>query len=243
MSATVVDISPRGDRVSCVLAGDFVVPRLVRREGRSVEVALVAGRAMLLPGDAVRIEISVGEGCTLSLVDIGGLVVYGRAGETGEPSHWHARADLADGARLRWQGLPTVITDAGHLRRSLTVRLAAGSSATLHETLVLGRSGERGGRVTAQTDAADAVGPILRDTLEVSGAEPVPGVLGTDRIVDSILTLGDQTHVPEVPGAVRLDFERGGVMLRYLGDALHESPLRGAGIGAVVHERQPAAVR
>ena len=242
MSATVVDISPHGERVSCVLAGDFVVPRLVRRERRSVEVALVAGRAMLLPGDAVRIEISVGEGCTLSLVDVGGLVVYGRAGEAGEQSHWHACADLAAGAQLRWQGLPTVITDAGHLTRSLTVRLAAGSSATLRETLVLGRSGERGGRVTTETDAADAVGPILRDRLEVSGAETVPGVLGTDRIVDSILALGDGADLADVPGAARLDFERGGAMLRYLGDALHESPLEGAGIGAVLLEPQPVAV-
>ena len=242
MSTTVVDISPRGERVSCVLAGDFVVPRLVRREGRSVEVALVAGRAMLLPGDAVRIEINVGEGCTLHLVDVGGLVVYGRPDETGEPSHWHARIDLANGAHLGWQGLPTVITDAGHLTRSLTVRLAADSSATLRETLVLGRSGERGGRVTTETDAADAVGPILRDRLEVSGAEPVPGVLGTDRIVDSILALGERSELADVPGAARLEFERGGAMLRYLGDALHESPLEGSGMGAVLLEPQPAAV-
>jgi urease accessory protein len=242
VSATVVDISPRGERVSCVLAGDFVVPRLVRREGRSVEVALVAGRAMLLPGDAVHIEISVGEGCTLRLVDVGGLVVYGRPGETGEPSHWHAHIDLAAGAHLGWLGLPTVLTDAGQLTRSLTVRLAAESSATLRETLVLGRSEERGGRVTTETDAADAVGPILRDRLEVSGAEPVPGVLGTDRIVDSILALGDRTGLADVPGAARLEFERGGAMLRYLGDALHESPLEGSGMGAVRLEPQPAAV-
>ena len=75
MIPTVVDISPRGEGVSCLLEGELVVPRLVRRHGRSVEVALVAGRAMLLPGDDVRIRITVGEGCTLRLVDIGGLVV------------------------------------------------------------------------------------------------------------------------------------------------------------------------
>jgi hypothetical protein len=31
-------------------------------------------------------------------------------------------------------------------------------------------------------------------------------------------------------------------MLRYLGDALHESPLEGSGMGAVLLEPQPAAV-
>jgi len=232
VSPTVVDISPYGDRVSCGLAGDLVIPRLVRREGRSVEVALVAGRAMLMPGDDVRIQISVGEGCMLSLVDIGGLVVYGRTGEIGATSQWHARVDLAERAHLSWGGLPTVITDAGHLTRSLTVRLAPGSSAMLRETLVLGRAGEQGGRLRADTDAADAVGPILRESLEVSGRDPVPGVLGTERVMDSILAFGERVIVADVPGAARLDLERGGTVLRYLGEALHESPLAGFTIAA-----------
>jgi urease accessory protein len=76
----------------------------------------------------------------------------------------------------------------------------------------------------------------------VNGAEPVPGVLGTDRIVDSILALGDRSDLADVPAAVRLDFERGGAMLRYLGEALHQSPFEGAGMGAVLLEPRPAAV-
>ncbi|MFD4958830.1 urease accessory protein UreD [Microbacterium sp. NPDC058389] len=239
MTQTVVEISPRGGEASCALAGELVVPRLVRRVGRRVEVALVAGRAMLLPGDEVRIEIRVGEGCTLDLVDIGGLVVYGRAGETGAPSRWHARIDLAQHASLGWDGLPTVITDAGDLSRSLTVRLAHGSSAVLRETLVLGRTGERGGRLHADADIADAVGPILRETLVVDGRDAVPGVLGDQRVLDSILSLGEHGDASDVPGATRLEFERGGWALRYLGDAAHRSPLNGARIGDAAQEREP----
>ena len=213
--------------MSCALAGELVVPRLVRRQGRSVEVALVAGRATLLPGDDVRIRVTIGEGCTLRLVDIGGLVVYGRPGELGEASEWHARVDLAPGAHLAWEGLPTVITDAGRLTRSLTITLAPGSSATLRETLVLGRAGERGGRLRADTDIRDESGPILRETLDARGDVRVPGILGSARVVDSLIAVGDHPALDEVAGATRLEFERGGTVVRYLGHAAHDSPLSG----------------
>lgn len=245
MSHTVVEVSARGEGVSCDLAGELVIPRVVARRGRRVDVALVAGRAMLLPGDDVRIRISVGEGCTLGLLDIGGLVVYGRPGAAGEASQWHARVDLGADAHLTWEGLPTVITDAGRLARSLILNLAPGSSAVVRETLVLGRAGERGGRLRSDTDATDADGVILRETLEVAGDEPVPGILGGDRVVDSVIALGGRIELADVPGAVRLDLERGGTVLRHLGEAAHESPLHGMHIPraeAVLPDVEPVRV-
>ncbi|WP_374976457.1 urease accessory protein UreD [Microbacterium trichothecenolyticum] len=228
--------------MSCTLEGELVVPRLVRRHGRSVEVALVAGRAMLLPGDDVRLRITVGEGCTLCLVDIGGLIVYGRPGETGDASQWHARVDLEPDAHLTWDGLPTVITDAGSLTRSLTIRLGRLSSAVLRETLVLGRTGELGGRLTADTDVSDTIGPLVRETLEVRGDARVPGILGANRVMDSIIAVGHQEPVADVPGATRLELDRGGTVLRYLGDAAHDSPLGGVLLGGARLDREPAHV-
>lgn len=227
MSATRVEITPRGGEASCALAGAFLVPRVTVRRGRHVEVALVAGGAMLLPGDEVSLRVYVGAGCSLRLVDIGGLVVYGREGEHGHgsPSQWHARVDLAEGARLSWAGLPTVVTDAGRLDRSLTLRLAPGATATLRETLVLGRTGERGGHLRADTDVADDEGPLLRETLTVSGADPRPGVLGRERVVDSVLTFGRGSPPAAPEGTTLLELERGGAVVRSLGEAAHRSPL------------------
>ncbi|HKP07766.1 MAG TPA: urease accessory protein UreD [Microbacterium sp.] len=242
MIPTVVDVFPRGAGVSCLLKGELVVPRLVRRHGRSAEVALVAGRAMLLPGDDVRLRITVGEGCTLSLVDIGGLIVYGRPGETGDASQWHAHVDVEHGAHLTWDGLPTVITDAGSLTRSLTITLGRDASAVLRETLVLGRTGECGGRLTAETDVSDATGPLVRETLEVRGDFPVPGILGRNRVMDSIIAVGDQAPEADAPGVTRLELDRGGTVVRYLGDAAHDSPLGGVLLGAAPHDREPAHV-
>jgi urease accessory protein len=242
VNPTLVEISPRADAVSCVLEGDLVVPRLVRRQGRTVDVALVAGRAMLLPGDDVRIRITVGEGCTLRLVDIGGLIVYGRPCEAGESSQWHAQVELASGARLVWEGLPTVITDAGRLTRSFTMTLADGSSAFLRETLVLGRVGERGGELTAITDIRDERGPILCEALEARGDVRVPGILGVARVVDCVIAVGDSADVDEVAGATRLELERGGALARFLGDAAHDSPLGVLLTATTPPAREPATV-
>ncbi len=242
MNPTLVEVSARGDAVSCALEGELVVPRLIRRHGRSVEVALVAGRAMLLPGDDVRIRITVGEGCTLRLVDIGGLIVYGRPGEAGETSQWHAQVDLGSGARLTWEGLPTVVTDAGRLARSFTMTLADGSSAFLRETLVLGRVGERGGELTAATDIRDERGPILCEALEARGDVQVPGILGAARVIDSVIAVGDPAVVDEVAGATRLELERGGTVVRFLGDAAHDSPLGVLLTATTRPVREPAPV-
>lgn len=230
MSATVVEIAARGDGVSCVLSGELVVPRLVRRRGRHVEVALVAGRAMLLPGDEVQMRIAVDEGCTLGLTDIGGLVVYGRAGGRDDPSHWDATVTLGARARLTWDALPTVIADAGALVRSLTVSVGEDAVAVVRETLVLGRTGERGGRLVAETSVADADGPLLRESLRLSGVDPVPGVLGNCRVLDSIVAVGESSATSGIDGISRLDLERGGAVLRFLGDEAHESPLGAAWI-------------
>tara|TARA_Y100000114_G_scaffold155758_1_gene180772 strand:- start:357 stop:1148 length:792 start_codon:yes stop_codon:yes gene_type:complete len=220
---TVVEVTARGDAVTCVLDGDAVIPRLVHRRGHCVEIALVSGRAMLMPGDHVELDVRVGDGCSVRLVDIGGLIIYGRE-EVGQ-SQWHAHLDLGADAHLVWEGLPTVVTDAGSLTRSMTVRLGAAASVVARETLVLGRSGERGGALTADVEVTDAAGPVLRERLQVRGDQPCPGILGSQRVVDSVLYLGEGITAPHVPGAVRLDLERGGAVLRYLGDHAHDSPL------------------
>lgn len=233
MSPTVVEIAARTDGVSCALSGEMVVPRLVRRRGRRVEVALVAGRAMLLPGDEVRLRISVGAGCTLALTDIGGLVVYGRTGTGGDPSRWHATVTLGEGSRLTWDALPTVIADAGALERSLTIAVAEDAASLVRETLVLGRTGERGGRLAADTDIADAGGPVLRETLRASGHEPVPGALGRHRVLDAIIAVGEWAAPSERDHVSRLELEHGGAVWRFLGDEAHESPLGAAWLDLV----------
>jgi urease accessory protein len=234
--------SPRVTRVAVERPTGFGAPvrvrtsdglfaaRIVSRDGTRAEVALVAGGAMLLGGDHVVVSVRVDAGCALTLTDVGGTVAYDGAGRE---CRWDADVRLGPGARLTWAGLPFIVAAGADVRRTTTARLGAGAALTLRETVVLGRSGERGGRMVLRTDITDAVGPILVEELTAAGDHPVPGVLGKHTVMDTVTTVvgdpGPDVLVPAPPttsgGAVTLRLERGGTLTRWLGPATHLSPL------------------
>lgn len=164
----------------------LLAARIVSRDGTRAEVALVAGGAMLLGGDEVVIDVRVDPGCELTLTDVGGTVAYDGNGET---CRWDADIRLGPGAGLTWAGLPFVVADGADVRRTTTARLGSDARLTLRETVVLGRSGERGGRMVLRTDIADDVGPILVEELTASGDRPVPGVLGEHTVIDTLTSV------------------------------------------------------
>jgi urease accessory protein len=210
----------------------LLAARVVSRDGVHAEVALVAGGAMLLGGDAVVIAVQVAPGCALTLTDVGGTVAYD--GE-GRECRWDADLSVGAGARLTWAGLPFIVAAGADVRRTTTARLGAGAALTLRETVVLGRSGERGGRLVLRTDISDDVGPVLVEELTAAGDHPVPGVLGGHSVMDTVTDVcgslaaaperSEPTSAPDCDGAVVLHLERGGTLTRWLGPATHLSPL------------------
>ncbi|MBX0300416.1 urease accessory protein UreD [Cryobacterium sp. 1639] len=187
-----------------------LVPRVIETGPASARVALVAGGALLLGGDEVRLSITVGAGCTLELEDIGGTVAYDA---DGLQSTWTVEATVEANALLIWHGLPFVLADGANVDRRTTITLRGhGALACLRETIVLGRTGERGGAIDLHTtvlttggadpQTSDVAEPLFVERLRVRGAEPVPGVLGGHRVLDSLLLLG--TRAPagsDGPGA------------------------------------------
>lgn len=173
----------------------LLAARIVSRDGTRAEVALVAGGAMLLGGDHVVVSVRVDAGCALTLTDVGGTVAYDG---DGRECRWDADIRLGPGARLTWAGLPFVVADGADVHRTTTARLGSDARLTLRETVVLGRSGERGGHLTLRTDVADDVGPILVEELTASGDRPVPGVLGGHTVIDTLTSV--QGAAPEPPG-------------------------------------------
>lgn len=222
---TIVDVRARAEGAACTLEGTDIVPRLIRRRGNEVEVALVAGQALLLPGDDVEIRVEVGEGCVLRLIDVGGLIVQGRSAARSIESRWRTHVHVDTDAHLEWRSLPTVVTAAASLVRSTVVALGLGATAVLRETLVFGRAGEQGGSIVSRTEVADLFGPLLHEVLTADGRAPSPGILGTCRVMDTLLAVGDGAMLPETAGATRFALDRDGWMLRHLGVAAHDSPL------------------
>jgi urease accessory protein len=219
---TVVGVQHGAGRASCTLRGGLLSPRLLTASDDEVRVSLVATQALLLGWDEVDIDIDVGPGMLLELVDTAGTVAYNSGGA---PSWWRVRARVGAGAALLWQGEPLVVADGADVCRSLHVELAVGAVACLRETVVLGRSGERGGAFRTTADVRLAGAPLYREDLhlDASDARDAPGILHGARCLDAVQLYGMR---PAAEGpALRLDLAGPGSLARYLGDDLHPSPL------------------
>ncbi|HWT34275.1 MAG TPA: urease accessory protein UreD, partial [Microbacterium sp.] len=137
--SALIAVSPGARHARVGLRGSGIVPWLVARGPASASVAIGTGGALLLGGDAVRLEVRVASGCSLAIEDVGGTVAYD--GE-GRGASWTVDVVLGDGARLVWRALPFVVADGAEVSRSMTLALGTRASAAVRETLVLGRSGE-----------------------------------------------------------------------------------------------------
>ncbi len=178
-----------------------------------VRVALVPEGAVLLAGDRVEVSVRVAAGASLEIVEPGGTVAYAMRGAT---ASWDVSVEVEDGGRLVWNGQPFVVAEGADVRRRLTVALGGSASATLRETLVLGRTGESPGRLRTDTTVHRDASPVL-----VESIDSMLG-FGAHRVLDQVLHLRDPCgdHEP-----LTLTLESGDALHRWLGGQTHASPL------------------
>jgi urease accessory protein len=214
------------------LAPGLLQPRTISRGARQAHVALVAGGAMLLGGDHVRVEIEVEDGCALEIQDVGGTVAYESRGTL---SRMDVSIRLGEGAHLLWRAHPFVVTDGADVDRATRLEMGAHSTVLLRETLVLGRSGERGGRLRSAVRARDCDGTaVFIEDLALDGTRPRPGVLGAHRVLDSAMLLGRRAEAdtlsshgdhrgPAGPAPRLLHLERPGTIARSVAMDAHST--------------------
>jgi len=129
--------------------------------------------------------------------------------------------------RLTWQGQTFVLSGGADVTREVRIELTTGSVAVLRETLVLGRTGEPGGRLL-QTSRATLDGhPLLAEDLDLAPSQLRPGALGHCRVVDTVSILG--RRAPGIPppavGSHRLDLDGPGTLVRSLATEAHVGSL------------------
>ncbi|MFB6876616.1 urease accessory protein UreD [Streptomyces sp. NPDC056323] len=193
--------------------GAFLAPRPLLPSPDRLRIALVGTRAGLLAGDDLLLDISVGPGARLELVEPSGLVAYDHRGGR---SSWRARVDIAEGGELCWDARPFVISRGAAVERSMAVALAAGARMLWRDTLVLGRSGERGGGVRAMTHATYDGCELLVEDLDLMDPDlrELPGILGPNRIIGSVTALG--AAPAGRPHPYRMDLAGPGAQVRLL---------------------------
>ncbi|MFF2269724.1 urease accessory protein UreD [Cellulosimicrobium cellulans] len=208
-------------RVRCDLRPGALSPRVLSTGPGAARVALVATRALLLGGDRVRVEVHVGEGVELELVEVSGTVAYAGRGRS---ASWDADARVDAGGLLVWDALPFVVADGADVERTTHVALAdrgargQGGVALLRETLVLGRTGEVGGRLRSRTRVELSTSPGTRvprgaaTTGESAAPDgsvttwqsgPAQREEGRELFVED-LDLGEDRALPGILGAARV---------------------------------------
>lgn len=171
-------------------------PIAVRQTGPN-RVHLVHAAGGPLGGDQLALDLNLGARTCLQVRSAAATVVL--PSDPAAPARWTVAADLADGAALGWRPEPTVICDGAELHSSMTVTLHGAARAVLHEVVVLGRAGQRGGcfrgELTVECDSA----PLLAHTLLLDGADPVltgPAGTGGARVVGMLAIVGEGTGRP-----------------------------------------------
>lgn len=212
-----VERDTSGRHVARVLRpGAFLAPRPLLPEPDRLRIALVGTRAGLLAGDDLGLRISVGPGARLELVEPAGLIAYDHRGGR---SRWRARVEVAEGGELLWCGQPFVVSSGADVLREMDVVLAAGARMLWRDTLVLGRSGERGGSVRAVTRVTYDDEELLVEDLDLTDADvrALPGLLGPHRVVGAVTALG--ARPPGPPHHHRAELAGPGAQIRLLDTA------------------------
>lgn len=165
-------------------------------------VYLVGAAAGPLGGDRLELRISVAAGATLRLRAVAASVA--QPGLDGGESMLAVTATVEDGGRLEYLPEPVVVADNARHATDVRVTLARGAALMLREEVILGRHGESGGAYRASLRADYAGRPLLRQSLEVSGADEAsrgPAVLAGHRAVGTLVRVDPALQSPKSPHA------------------------------------------
>lgn len=225
VGVTRIAVERREGRHRTRLTSGLLRPQAVRSRDGECRIGLLATTALLLGGDAVELCVDVAPGASLALFDVAGTVAFDGRGRS---ACWDVRIRLAEGAHLSFRGEPLIVADGADVARSLTVELAADATALIRESLVLGRTGQLGGRLRNRTAVSIDGRPVLiEDTeLDSSALRTRPGMLGHHRVVDTITSLGRPATAVQPVGLAQFTLHAGsGTVTRFLGSGLADSPV------------------
>jgi urease accessory protein len=186
-SASIVAVAGTGGVTRLpVLASQ--VPLVLRRTPDAVY--LVGGAAGPIGGDQLSLRIHVRAGAFLRVRTAAASIAL--PGPDGLESALSVSIVIDTGARLEYLPEPVVVSAGARHATIVTATLAEGASLLLRDEVLLGRHGEDGGAARSVLRADYDGRPLLRQALEVSGADSAclgPAVLNGHRAAGTLLNV------------------------------------------------------
>ncbi|MDG4536577.1 urease accessory protein UreD [Streptomyces sp. AV19] len=193
----------RGGTALPVLAGEgpFALRRTGPRGGPEASVTLVGAMSAPLGGDRLTLTVTVEAGAALRFGTTAATLAL--PGRTGAPATYDTRITVGEGAVLHWLPEPLISARGSDLRMTTRVELAPTARLVLREEQVLGRAGERPGRLTTRLTVCRAGRPLYDQELRYGPGAPGwdgGAVLGGHRAVGQLLVVDpDLAGAPEEP--------------------------------------------
>jgi urease accessory protein len=176
------------------------VPLVLRRTPDAVYV--VGGAAGPIGGDQLALRISVGAGAFLRVRTAAASIAL--PGPDGLESVLQVTIDVQAGARVEYLPEPVVASTGARHATIIRAAVAEGASLLLRDELLLGRHGEAGGAARSVLHVNYAGRALLRQSLEVSGANAAdagPALLAGHRGAGTVLHV-DPALGSRLPAAI-----------------------------------------
>jgi urease accessory protein len=181
-------------------------------------IALTQTAAMLVGGDEVSLEVSVGAGAGLLVRELSATIAHPAT----VPARQRISIDVAPGGVLIMLEEPLVIAAGASVQRVLEIELAPTAVVLHRDTTVLGRHAEAPGDATICQHVTRNGAPILKETLMTADRAAVasPAVLAGARAVGTLALYG--ARPPGDPPSWALELASGDVVARRVGAHLRE---------------------
>ncbi|MEU8706928.1 urease accessory protein UreD [Streptomyces sp. NPDC048565] len=168
-------------------------------------VTVVGAMSAPLGGDRLAVEALAGDGARVTVDSAAATVALPGAGlDAGRPASYDVRLSVGERAELHW--LPEQVVSARGSALDMTTRaeLAGTARLVLREEQVLGRHGERTGRLSTRLTVRRAGRPLLDQRLAYGPGAPGgwdgAAVLGGHRAVGQLLFVDPALgHAPPAP--------------------------------------------
>lgn len=173
--------------------GPLAVRRTRSPDPAYARATVVGAMSAPLGGDRLAIEVGAEDGARVTVDSAAATVALPGAGPDAGPASYDVGLRVGEGAELHW--LPEQLVSARGSELDMTTRaeLAGTASLVLREEQILGRHGERTGRLSTRLTVRRAGRPLLDQQLAYGPGTPGgwdgAAVLGGHRAVGQLLVV------------------------------------------------------